>query len=251
MSTTCKCCAKRSESHLCVSCCVCQNTFNHACVGLSASDTRIIKAKKSVMWTCTNCEKMGSDMSSLKAVIISLQEEVKELKQMHSNNNFDSGKNSQFFEEIIQEINERNNRKRNLIIFGVDEQPSDLSKDDRYGAEKDTVIEILKTASPNFSTSNQVHLQRLGRFDSQNERPRPLRVTLAEEKFVHEFIKQSKKLKNYQSYKNISLAFDKTPRQLDYYRNIKKQLEDRKSKGEDNLRIKYVNGLPKIIQNLN
>ena len=46
------------------------------------------------------------------------------------------------------------------------------------------------------------------------------------------------------------MAFDGTPRQISYYTELKEQLNARIDKGEQNLKIKYVQGVPKIV-NLN
>lgn len=186
---------------------------------------------------------MGNDINSLKAAIIALQEEVKELKTSIPVANLPL--NNAQFEEIIQEVHERHRRESNIIIFEAAEQPSIIAKGDRVIADRSDVGQILKTLVPNFN-SDHISLYRLGRFDPERSRPRPIKVTLNNKEQVQEFIRKAKSLQNYQQFKHISLAFDRTPKQIEYYQQIKKELESRKSNGE-NLKIQYVHGIPKIV----
>ena len=39
---------------------------------------------------------------------------------------------------------------------------------------------------------------------------------------------------------------DRTPRQLEYFKMIREEFNRRKNAGENNIKIKYVNGIPKI-----
>lgn len=47
------------------------------------------------------------------------------------------------------------------------------------------------------------------------------------------------------------LSSDKTPKEMQYYKEVKKELEERKNNGEENITIKFVNNIPKIVENLN
>lgn len=249
---TCNCCSKPFDIHLLLTCCVCQKTFNHTCVGITASETRIIKSKKSLSWTCVGCSHFGNDINSLKAVIAALQNEVKELKELKSVSNTVSLSNAQF-EEIISEINDRQSRKHNLVIYGVPEQVHDLNKDQRLSAEKHNVKEILRYTSPsNAATLEEgvIEARRLGRFDPNSSRPRPIKCTLTNERLVHLAIQGAKNIKKSAQFMNISLSFDRTPKQIEFYQQIKSELDERKRNGENNIKIKYVNNMPRIV-NLN
>ncbi|KAG5878339.1 hypothetical protein JTB14_023692 [Gonioctena quinquepunctata] len=138
---SCKTCQEATESHLKLICCICKGIFCNVCTGLSSSETRRIKAKKSVSWTCTQCESIGSDLNALKAVIMSLQDEVKELKKVAIAP--PTSIPPSVFEDFIHEIQERNVRKCNLMIFGISEQESAQSKDDRLIAELNDVSKVI------------------------------------------------------------------------------------------------------------
>lgn len=197
-------------------------------------------------WTCAACDEMGNDVNSLKAAILALQNEIKELKICNYDKN--NSVSNTLFEEVTQEVYERQRRRCNIIIFGAGEQPITMSKDERLTAEKKDVEQILKIISPNFD-ADQLIPRRLGRFEQERSKPRPIKLTLSSEDQVHHFIKQAKNLKNSPQFKHLSVAFDKTPKQIEFHKQLKSQLEDRRKKGE-NLTIKFVHGMPKIV-NLN
>lgn len=63
-------------------------------------------------------------------------------------------------------------------------------------------------------------------------------------------LKNWKILKSDACYNNITIANDKTPKQIQHFQELKRELERRKLQGENNLKIKYVQGVPQIT-NLN
>lgn len=240
MPEYCSCCSKITETHLLLCCCVCKKQFNNNCVGLSASETRLIHGKKSLAWTCNDCNQIGNDINSLRAAIVSLQNQIKAITveavpTSISNNDF---------EEVVQEIRERQKKQNNIILFGMKEQ-NGLSKDDRLNAEKDDVLKILTHLSPNFGEIT--NLYRLGKYDKERVKPRPVKVCLANSEQGFNLLKKSSKLKESEDFKNVSIGSDQTPRQLEYYKEVKKELDERTAAGETNIKIKHINGIPKIL----
>lgn len=238
----CSCCNKPYEDHLMVSCCVCNKHYYHNCINLSTAETRLINSKKSVSWTCTRCSKLGNDINSLKAAIISLEDKLNEIKR----NTPHQTKAIPDLEEVIGEINERNKRKNNLIIFGITEE-NILSRNDRMKSEETKVHEILHFLVPEFPKPDHNRLRRLGKYNVSSSRPRPLRITLNNENEVAKFIKNARKLKESDVYKSFSISYDKTPKQIEYYKQCQIELESRKDKGETNVKISYINGVPKVV----
>nr|CAH7762459.1 unnamed protein product [Callosobruchus chinensis] len=231
VQTKCCCCNKTCEQHVLVTCSVCQKSFYHGCINLTSSETRLINSKKSVTWTCDECEKLGNDIISLKAAIVALQKDLKAISSVPHNT--PAAKIE--FEEVVQEVMERQNRKSNLMIFGLKEQEQS-TKDDRIQAEKTDVLKILTFVSPSLTSVSDI--RRVGKFDSERTHPRPVKVTLGTSDQVLEIIRRSAKLKN-SGFNNISISFDKTPKQVEYYRKLKEELDQRRSNGESNIRIKH------------
>ena len=85
----------------------------------------------------------------------------------------------------------------------------------------------------------------MGRYRENSNRP--LKVVMENEDQVYCVIKSSTTLRASGTWANISFSFDRTPRQIEHYRRVKSTLQERISNGETNLKIKYVNGCPKII----
>ena len=85
-------------------------------------------------WSCLKCSKFQNEIKDLKALILNLQADILTLKA--ENNGSKLVQSSSFFEEINEEINERNKRQRNLVIFGVTEPNQNLSTEAREHNDK-------------------------------------------------------------------------------------------------------------------
>ena len=150
---------------------------------------------------------------------------------------------SSFFEEIIEEINERNKRQRNLVIFGVTEPNQNLSTEARENNDKSQVSDILHTVIPELNT-NDIKPIRLGRFAV--DKSRPIKIRLDNDNDVFKVIRHCNTLKNSRYRNKVFISMDRTPRQLEYFKMIREEFNRRKNAGENNIKIKYVNGIPKI-----
>lgn len=238
---TCICCNKTNEEHKMISCCICKEYYLHSCADLSASEVRIIKSKKNLSWTCKNCSHIGDSMQDLKALIISLQREVENLKSLK----LSAPNNSPFdFEEIIQEITDRNARKNNIIIYGIPENTS-ADRNEKILHDTQQVTEVIKCILPD--TESTYKPIRLGKFDANRTKPRPIKITLSTTNNAHDIIHNAHKLKSQRELNSVRVSLDKTPKQQEYYRKLKAELSKRTSDGENNLRIKYIRGSPQIV----
>lgn len=243
-NVVCSCCSTDVERHLAILCGICKKPFKGACVGLTSSEVRKINEKKrGLTWSCTNCCALGQDINDLKAVILNLQSELRELKS-----NSQSCASEHDFELFMQEFEERQARKSNIIIFGAPEQDSRLATASRLNNEKTEVSNLLTKIHPNLTLPTEVKVSRLGKFIATNERPRPMRVNLGAEKLVHEIIRNFISAKSTDGQlRHLSISFDRTPRQLDYLKKTKSELRRRQDNGETNLKIKFHRGIPSIV----
>lgn len=66
---------------------------------------------------------------------------------------------------------------------------------------------------------------------------------------AYEVISNSKKINNIPDLSHLSISDDKTPQQIQAYRKLKSEMDERTSAGEKNLKIIYKNGVPNIIIN--
>ena len=133
----------------------------------------------------------------------------------------------------MQEIEDRNNRKLNIMIFKA---PDTNNKDDDkkliQNAFKDTGIDV-----------KSYKFFRIGKYVANQTRPLKLKFK------NHEHVILILKNKNNISKKISSSSIvtdDLTKIQSEYLKKIKNELEKRKENGEDDITIKYIRGRPTI-----
>lgn len=238
----CTCCNRSYESLSMVRCCICKKHFRNTCVDLSSAEVRTLNSNKGYDWSCRSCRSIGNDIKDLKALILKLQEDITDLKADISRNE-SSRISDDLFEELVVEVSERAKRKNNVMLFKVAEQQQSMSASDRVERDKQVVSDVLRSVAPDMELDN-IKILRLGKFVAGKDRP--IRATLTGESKVFGIIKNAKKLQS-TKYKNISLSFDRTVRQSQAYKRTKELLEHRRENGEENLIIKYKNGIPTIV----
>nr|CAI5827141.1 unnamed protein product [Callosobruchus analis] len=140
-------------------------------------------------------------------------------------------------------MNERQKRKRNLVLFGIKEQNQQLPPEQRVDTERDIARQVVSVLDQTDDTGSITPI-RLGQFSTGKDRP--MKITLKDEKDVFTLIKKAKYLKN-GPHNKVSISFDFTPRQISYYKEVKAELDIRNSEGPERFRIKYFDGIPKII----
>lgn len=241
--SVCSCCERSYESTLMVKCGICKEAYKNTCVNLTASELRLINGNKGVDWSCPKCKESGNDIKELKQLILQLQDDIASLRNEIKT---EITITEDQFEEIVAEVNDRNSRKSNLVIFGLVEPEQSQSPENRQKLDKDNIKDILNALLPD-EDFDYLRPVRLGKYTPN--KIRIVKITLANEPMVHKLIKNTSKLKNMEEYKHISISLDRTSRQINFYKKLKIQLSDRNNNGE-NCGIKYINGVPKIV-NLN
>lgn len=237
----CKCCNQICDGHLLVTCSVCKSKFKHSCVDITANEVRTLNSNKGYDWTCIDCRVIGKDLKELKALIINLQNDIKQLRESNSVATNSSGLD---YEDIISEVSERQKRKKNIMIFNLPEPDQDKTPAEQMESDNRALRNILNAVTPNISSSN-FRLARMGVFSAS--KVRPLKITTNNEETVKSILANSKKLKHKHEFKDIKISSDRTRRQMDHYRKVKQELTDRINGGETNCRIKYINDIPKVI----
>lgn len=245
-SVKCNCCGKSEQPHRIVTCNTCKKSYIIDCVDISSAEVRKIHSKSSgLSWSCTNCAQLGNDLNSLKAAIIALQHDIKILKE--SAQPATSTFSPLDFEKVVQEVADRERRKINLIIYGCREANFKNSKD-----QVNADVTMFQDLARDAGLDAEYKLSRLGKISPSNSNScRPIKVTFSTENAVLAMLRSTRELKKNERWSGLSFSRDRTVVQRELYKSVRKELDERISKGESNIRIKYKDGIPTICTNLN
>lgn len=146
--------------------------------------------------------------------------------------------------DAFQELSDREYRKRNVIMFSAKELETD-NQEEKKEADLRLVKEIIMTASPNLNMED-VKVQRIGK--EKADRIRPLKIRLPSAENVKQILFKTVELKKQRNLSSIVFSYDRTPKQIDDYKQTKRELIRRTEVGENGLKIKYVKGVPTIVK---
>lgn len=149
--------------------------------------------------------------------------------------------------ETLQEINDREYKKKNLVVFGIQELDSDEAEERRCH-DANFLCKMFEDVPVGFSTE-KLRVVRIGK--RQQGKKRPVKLLLSSEKEVRKVLAKAKDIKKKPEYNKLGFASDKTRQQLLEYKAVKEDLKRRLDEGEEDLEIKYVKGEPKIVTSKN
>lgn len=270
MSKKCsKCSQKITADDDFIYCDCCKNAYHNTknCFIMTTTEARALQLKNQrlVVYFCDSC--MGifkqaplllKRISSLENEIVELKNELKELKDTVSSNNHqelpeefeklksDLGKiqmNSHGSqpnnEDIANEVYERQRRSKNIMIFNLPEVASN-SRD----SDSSIVSEIFKDI-----TSDEIQINNVMRIGKKNRNgARALKIVLEDAQDALFLVRNKSKVNKE---RKIYLAADQTPMQLSKLKSLKEELATRSERGEKNLKLKYINGQPRIVEQKN
>lgn len=143
-------------------------------------------------------------------------------------------------ESAVDEFKEREVRRRNIMIVGIQEIPSG-PRQERIAAELAKAKDIVSSVDPTVPLDS-VTCHRIGRYSEAKSRPILMTFSNAEDPL--KLLKQRAKLTG-----NVYIKADQTKLQKEYMAELVKQLETRRTAGELDLIIRYIKGTPKIVKN--
>lgn len=258
-------------------CDVCRTVLCRDCAELSATEIRFVAmATRALPYLCRECISSLKLVPILKEKILELEQEVKDLKNStqaskqsyadilktsldHSDELKSSMKDLERkvenisksgspkavsgpsqLEPAVQELQERESRAANILIFGVRESEG-LNRDERVRHENEVVEAVLQKIDR--AVTRDIKVRRLGKYDQQ--KIRPIRVTFPTKSEALNILKQKGKLS---SDEGIYIKGDQTVSQRNYLKEVIAELETRTRLGEKDLKIRYINYVPKIIK---
>lgn len=128
---------------------------------------------------------------------------------------------------ILEEVEQRQFRASNLILFGLPEADSGtVSEREEFDGERfKEIADTLGVANVGWS-----HSFRLGKV--QSNKPRPLRVKITEPEKKSQLLRRSKNLRN-SLYRNVFIKHDLTLLQQANERKLRIELKERRDRNED------------------
>ncbi|KAI4482050.1 hypothetical protein M0804_009069 [Polistes exclamans] len=181
-------------------------------------------------------EDIKSQIKKLENDIIAINDRVSNMEESLINSN-NSSNLAVEYNDIISEIEERNWRSTNIILFNVDENIASTSSAPPL-SDDNIVKDIIKKIDPSVHLGSRT--RRIGKRSS--DRSRPIRVTLNSKKEVISILKNKSKYSG-----PVVIAQDRTKAQHEYLKAIRFELKARTDDGNQNLTIKYINATPKIV----
>lgn len=257
---SCAVCLKRLTKKQNLQCGFCQEFLHISCANIDEASLAAMKSVPYLTWKCHKCyEKTSADdeeviqnvpdskscegckiLPALQASIVALTNAVKALEAEIKDIKKEKMEEKSGAEIIINEIMEREERSKNIILFNLEEK---YEEDKMIMKEHDIKMakKVIREICPDLDTNN-IKTFRIGKKNGANRRA--LKVCLNNKGDAMKIIKNKKKLRDSNS--TVSIVLDQTTMQRDYYRKIQDELNNRKENGESNLFIKYENGIPKI-----
>ncbi len=249
------------------------NKTQYNCIAASAKGKG--KAKSRVHWYCNTCDIVTNDwmrsMSTLHANQQVLQEKVKKLEEKlegkadqndvkNIENKVDilerkvssiqektqnaqpstSGSSSQEnASDVIKEIKQQEDRKRNMIFFNVPESKSS-DVNDRIKHDKEEVKELSRICQATIKKDDMVRAKRLGKKPTTGM-PRPLLIEVSSEDKKTALFRNLNKLQRApEKYKSVSVQNDLTPKQRDQEKILREQAKKKEedASGEAKFRVR-------------
>ena len=265
-----KCDSECTENSKSIQCEFCKVWFHQACTPLTPSEYKtLVSGNQCLLFACPGCtedsskvnrrfgiledrvktiENQALQIDGLKDLVKALQQQNELILKLLENQKEAKMEERKLEKQIERQIKdkvieatenedeqrEKEEKKDNLIIFNIDE--TDEGQDQK---ELATVNEILKVVDPNFDTQllDNSKISRLGAKrtprDNQKPKPRPIRVTLPSQEDKMKILKKANALKGHSLYSKIGLSKDKTKKEMVLHQTLRKELMERRSKGED------------------
>lgn len=238
----------------------CKRNICLDCSNLTSSEVRVmgLKGKRTLLYLCPACREALFQVPKLIKAYDGLREELDGVKELLSRPSVVPGPaplvcpvvssaaplSPSNANAILEEIVERERRANNIILVGIEESNASTGNDRKLHDES-SVKRILHDITNNSDFPNKlVTLHRLGRRD--DGKPRPIKVVLATRQDAVTVLKNKSK-----AGRQVRVYDDKTPKQREEINVLRDTLKARIDKGESDLTIKYVRGLPKIVQQKN
>lgn len=219
-----------------------------------------LKGKRTLLYLCPACREALFQVPKLIKAYDGLREELDEVKKAMSQPNNAAPlppapalpaaaetvmtPSTPDTNAIMEEILERERRINNVILVGVKECDSDNGNARKTHDELSVTKLLCNIAGKADYSDKVVTVQRLGR--REDGKTRPVKVVLSSRQDAVWILKNKSKAE-----REVRIYDDKTPKQREELQQLREVLRVRTETGETNLTIRYVRGVPKIVNQKN
>lgn len=245
MNPICHKCKKSCDDESSPCCDSCGAIFHNKCLSLGGSELRVMDLKKqrSLFFFCDDCKQAVKRLPYILRCCEELKDDVKSLKDRVKQLENDANTKH---EDIFAELNDREQRSTNIMIFNLKESDS-IDVNARRRFDHAAVADLLSDVGIEVGNNDSkllVGTFRIGK--ATTGRARPLKVTLSNRSTCKEVLKKKGALMKSHRFSNVRIDGDYTQSQREYLAGLRTDLEQRRANGED-LTIRYVHGAPKIV----
>lgn len=193
----------------------------------------------------TEVESLNGNLQSLDLRVTTNESKIEELERKILNTKTVHG--APDTEATIAEINERERRSRNVILYNLPESKNNTASV-RIEHDSNLISKIIAKFCPSDSEAS-FKSYRIGR--PLKDRSRPLKVIFKKSTVVMELCKNfspSDLVEQEPNLRDVGISRDRTPAERKYLQELRATLKEMTDSGEADLTIKFVNGVPKIVK---
>jgi len=184
----------------------CEAWIHRKCAGLSNTNFTVLSnAGDSHTYFCLYCELQAqkAEIDNLMETITQLQTSLSELKRklessqqtQTTSKSIPSSTTAIVLNSAQSSLNQSNAEKKfNIVVYGIPESPKNTNRQLRIKKDMENVIEALLKTDNEIQSADIKDLYRLGKYDPENERPRPLLIKLLRSNMVFDILSSKTKL---------------------------------------------------------
>ncbi len=183
-----------------------------------------------------------SEVDAIQNKVTTLEATVNNIQQNPQNPQPSTSSGQGNTSDVVKEIKDQEDRKRNIIFFNIPESKS-REPNDRTKHDKEEVKELTRICQATIKKDDMVRAIRLGKKPDA-DKPRPLLIEVSSDEKKRALFKNLSKLQGApDEYRSISVQNDLTPKQREQEKLLRDQAK--KQEGEASGEVKFkVRGPP-------
>ena len=241
--------------------CHCWVHSDEKCSELSKSEFKFMARTKSqaIKFVCLKCRleyndtvlnpmdavsRQGAKLDSFGEAIAALQQQNKEIVEYMKKNSKTEDSIKVHVSEAIDDQKDRDERKQNIILYNIPESDSKSNTAQAELEDIQNVKNVFQFVCPSMDNSNlsgktvtRCGTKRVPSQDYPDPRPRPIKIVLQGPSDVRLLRKNARKLKDNEGLSHVGISEDKTWKEREEDRKLRKELHKRKNEDKEDVII--------------